>query len=928
MAPTRKKRSTRKLREYRAKRDFARTAEPGGDRSIAGLSRLRYVIHKHDATRLHYDLRLELDGVFKSWAVTRGPSLDPKEKRLAVEVEDHPLDYGDFEGTIPKGEYGGGAVQIWDRGYWAPDPGEDPAKALAKGSLKFLLAGKRLEGRWVLARMNRREGEKRNNWLLIKSRDRYAVPGDADTLLEADRSAASGRTMAQIAAGRGRKPTPFMLAKPARRRTASVARTATRRAAPARKRSAPKAVRTERRRTTRARKDAGERVESGRVGRIPDFVEPQLCKLVDRAPAGEGWGHEVKLDGYRVQLRVERGRARLLTRRGLDWTSKFPRIAATAAKLGDALIDGEICAVDGEGRTDFAALQAAIADESTNDLVYFAFDLLFRGREDLRALPVVERKRALKRLLGRARVNLRYVEHFETAGDAVLRAACRMSLEGIISKRLDAPYFSGRGDAWTKAKCRGGQEVVIGGWLEEDGRLRSLLAGAYHDGKLVYIGKVGTGFGREAVERLAPKLAKVASDASPFAGANAPRARPGVRWARPKLVAEIEFAGWTGAGIVRQASFKGLREDKPATAVRAERPAPARAAKDAAAPAALERSVKARAGKATRESSSRDGRRGGNPAARVAPASARRSPGASVLGVTLSNPDKPLWPAVGKEAPVTKMDLARYYEAVSEWMFPHLKGRPCSIVRAPDGIGAELFFQRHAMKGSSHLISEVKVTGDHKPYIQLDRVEALIAAAQIAAVELHPWNSRPGDPETPGRIVFDLDPAPDVSFARVIEGAKELRERIEALGLVAFCKTTGGKGLHVVTPLAARRGLQWAAVKVLARELCRRMVADSPDRYILTMSKQQRAGKIFLDYLRNDRTSTAVAPLSPRARPGAPVSMPLSWAQVRAGLDPARYTLRSTPRLLARSDAWEDYDEGARAFTTAAKRLLREPPPR
>jgi bifunctional non-homologous end joining protein LigD len=489
-----------------------------------------------------------------------------------------------------------------------------------------------------------------------------------------------------------------------------------------------------------------------------------------------------------------------------------------------------------------------------------------------------------------------------------------MSLEGIVSKRLDAPYVSGRGDAWTKAKCRGGQEVVIGGWLEEDGRLRSLLAGAYHDGKLVYIGKVGTGFGREAVERLAPALARVVSDVSPFAGANAPRARPGVRWARPQLVAEIEFAGWTGAGIVRQASFKGLREDKAATDVRAERPAPAAAAAHAPSPGSTRRSPKSGRGATAGALANRNG---------AATKPVPRKVGASVLGVTLSNPDKALWPRAGKEAPVTKLDLAQYYEGVADRMFPHVKGRPCSIVRAPDGIDGELFFQRHAMKGSSHLISEVKVGGDHKPYIQFDRVEALIAAAQIAAVELHPWNSRPGDPETPGRIVFDLDPAPDVAFARVIDGAKELRERIEALGLVAFCKTTGGKGLHVVTPLAARRGLQWAAVKALARELCRRMVADSPERYVLTMSKQQRTGKIFLDYLRNDMTSTAVAPLSPRARPGAPVSMPLAWAQVRAGLDPARYTLRSTPRLLARSAAWEDYDDGARPFTTAAKRMLR-----
>jgi bifunctional non-homologous end joining protein LigD len=473
----------------------------------------------------------------------------------------------------------------------------------------------------------------------------------------------------------------------------------------------------------------------------------------------------------------------------------------------------------------------------------------------------------------------------------VLRSACRMDLEGIVSKRLDAPYQSGRGESWVKSKCRQGHEVVIGGWTTTGDAFRSLIAGVNRHGELVHVGRIGTGFGRDVVKRLMPKLRALETDESPFGGKNAPKKVAGVHWVRPELVAEIQYAGFTGDGSIRQASFKGLREDKPAREVEAEKPAPA-------------------ATTAVREPA---------PTSRSKLVTPRGS--VPVLGITISHADKQLWPDAGDGQPVTKLELARYYAAVGGWMLRHVKGRPCSMIRMPDGIdGAQKFFQRHAAKGQSALITEVEVWGDRKPYLQFDRVEALVAAGQAGALELHPWNCEPFSPEQPGRLVFDLDPAPDVGFERVIESAREIRDRLEKLGLVSFCKTTGGKGLHVVTPLKAK-GVSWDTAKAFARGVCKAMAADSPDRYLISMAKNQRTGRIFLDFLRNDRMATAVAPLSPRGRPGAPVSMPLTWSQVKKGLDPGRYTVRTVPTMVAKLTAWEDYCEGERPLTSAIKRL-------
>ncbi|MCL7999833.1 DNA ligase D [Brucella sp. 21LCYQ03] len=888
-----------KLSIYKSKRNFSLTTEPENSTLSNFSNQRRFVIQKHDATRLHYDLRLELDGVFKSWALTKGPSLDPHDKRLAVEVEDHPLDYGDFEGTIPKKQYGGGTVMLWDRGYWEPEGNKTPEEALEKGDFKFTLKGHRLRGSFVLVRMRHdRNGGKRTNWLLIKHEDKFSVAQDGAGILDKHfKSVASGRTMEAIASGKGRKPKPFMM-KSAGVGANAVWDSSQGLAADERKTGERVKKTTHRQKSKLA---PVSRKGADQASAMPAFIPPQLCQTLGCPPAAKGWIHEIKFDGYRVQMRVENGNVTLKTRKGLDWTTRFPAIATTASAIPDAIIDGEICALDDHGAPDFAALQAALSEEETGALVFFAFDLLFEGDEDTRDLPLTARKSRLETLLTGAGENtrLRFVEHFDTGGDAVLKSACRLSLEGIISKKADAPYRSGRSDSWAKSKCRAGHEVVIGGYAKTNGKFRSLLVGVYRGDHFVYVGRVGTGYSAKVVQAILPKLQALETSKSPFNGIGAPKSNPDIVWLKPKLVAEIEFAGWTGDGQVRQAAFKGLREDKPAAEVEAERPADPEGT-DVPEPEKAKRK----------------------------PAHSARGGKAEVMGVMISHPDKPLWPDAGDDdagegGPLSKVELAQYYEAIGPWMIEHLRGRPCSILRTPDGIGGEQFFQRHAMQGTSNLLELVTISGDRKPYLQIDRVEGLVSIAQIGGTELHPWNCQPGKPDTPGRLVFDLDPGPGVDFPTVVAAAREIRDRLEEFGLLSFCKTTGGKGLHVVSPLTAPEGKApgWEEAKTFAHDVSEQMARDNPDLYLIKMAKNQRDGRIFLDYLRNDRMATAVAPLSPRARPGAPVSMPLNWSQVKSDLDPMRFTIRTAPELLEKTNAWKDYSHSERPLVQAIKRL-------
>ena len=770
----------------------------------------------------------------------------------------------------------------------------DPGAALAEGELKFALAGKRLKGSFVLVRLKsdrfarKSGGSKRANWLLIKHRDAQANDGaDGGGVLAIDRSVASGRAMATIAAGKGRAPKPFMLAAA--------------KAPPADAVWDSNKGRASAERKADAATHPASRKARGNIAAMPEFVPPQLCRTVATPPAGAAWLHEIKFDGYRVQVRVAGKSVRVLTRTGLDWTDKFAAVVEAARGLPEALLDGEIVALDGAGKPDFSALQASISTGRTNNLVFFAFDLLHADGVDLRQESLEARKRRLADLLttAKTKATIRYVEHFSTDGAAVFRSARDLGLEGIVSKRVDAPYRSGRSESWTKAKCRPTHDVVVGAWTDTGSKFRSLLGGVFRAGKLVYVGRIGSGFGAAKVDALMPELKARASTKNPFDPKASPPRDRAIHWLEPTLVAEIEFAGWTADGTVRQGAFKRLRDDKDAADVEAERPAPASA--PIARPEVPMKSGPKSAGKSAAKTSG---------AGKV-----------SVMGVTLSHPDKALWPDAGDDTPVTKSDLAAYFEVVGPWMMPHIGGRPCSIIRAPDGIDGETFFQRHAMAGGSKLFEAVKILGDHEPYLVIDHVEALAAVAQSGGLELHPSNCAPGQPMVPGRLVFDLDPAPDVAFADVVATAKALRERLEALGLAAFCKTTGGKGLHVVTPLLGDKAVDWDEAKRFARDVCVAMERDAPGRYLTKASKAARKGRIFLDYLRNDRIATAVAPLSPRARPHAPVSMPLTWAQVKADLDPARYTVRSVPPLLKRSKAWAGYEDAARPIADAIERL-------
>jgi bifunctional non-homologous end joining protein LigD len=814
---------------YRAKRDFTRTAEPRPGPAGGPAKAPIFVVQKHAASHLHYDFRLEHDGVLWSWAIPKGPSLDPKDKRLAVHVEDHPRDYATFEGTIPKGQYGGGTVEIWDRGTWAPLG--DAAADLARGEMKFELAGERLQGRFVFVRLKPRPKDHAENWLLIKEHDSFEQAGvDAAALEQA---------------------VPLPPAKGKRRK-------ATR----------PPAI------------------EGAVPGKLPASQAPQLASLVEHPPEDDGeWLCEIKFDGYRLLVFKDGDDVRLATRNGLDWTARLPSVAARIrrAAVDTVLLDCELVALRPDGLSSFAALQAALSAGRDDSLVLFAFDLLHLNGLDLRGCRLDVRKAAMTKLdIWSSYV--RFSDHIEGDAGPVRRHACTMGLEGIIAKRASGRYRAGRGTDWVKLKCAGREEFIVLGWTPPSRSrvgIGALELGFYDpDGHLHYAGGVGSGFTDGELRALRVQLDEMGEATPAELLVSAEPLDRKIVWVHPALVAEVQFVGWSGAGRLRHGVYLGLRQDKrPADVVL---PVP-----DAEAP--------------------RKPLPGSHSGMVVTAASPRKpaAPGRSKL----THPDKELWPGV------TKQDLADYWESVAEAALPGLAGRPLALVRCPDGIGGPHFFQKHAMKGMSPALREGAQDG--APYLVFDDAAGLRACAQMAAIELHTWGAAADNAAHADRLVFDLDPGEGVAWPAIVAAALDVRERLGRAGLTGFCRTSGGKGLHVVAPLVP--GADWETVRAWCRAFAEAMEREAPDRYVASVPKARRTGKILVDWLRNGLGSTAVASFSPRARPGACVATPLAWREVTAKLDPASFTLASVPQRLARQkrDPWAGFAAAARALPAA-----------
>ncbi len=836
------------LARYNEKRDFTRTAEPKGTYdTLPWGDGFGFMVQKHDATRLHYDFRLELDGTLKSWAVTRGPSLDPADKRLAVRTEDHPLSYATFEGTIPKGQYGGGTVMLWDRGIWVPHPGKDPRKTLAEGHLHFTLHGERMKGEWIMIRLKPRGNEKNENWLLRKIDDEQAgsSTGLTDKYLT---SIKTGRTMNEIAEGKKARELASWKKAASLAGNGSSAKRDGGAAAKAAERGVSKAEPASS--TAKGRRSAL-RAPSRAGGGVPKFRAPQKATLVDSVPTGAAWLHEMKFDGYRCLLGVDGDRAKIYTRSGLDWTDKFPEIAAAAAELevGSALLDGEIVKVDDKGGTNFSALQAAIS-EGGRGLSLFLFDALEIEGEDLTALPNIERKARLASLLGDGKPpHILYADHVVGAGEKLFDAMCEAGGEGIIAKKADAPYRGDRTKAWLKVKCTRRQEFVIVGWTLSDkkGRgFRSLLLAVNEDGKLRYAGKVGTGFSVPVQQDLSDRFETLKAAKAPVVVPR-PEAR-GAQWLKPSLVAEIAFAEFTAEGVVRHASFLGLRSDKPARDVVEEKPQPL--------------------------------------------------PQPSEDKVRITNPERVIDEASG----TTKGDLADYYRAVGPIMLPWAGNRPISLVRCPQGRAKKCFFQKHDSGSFGDAVKHVPVkekNGTTEDYLYFEDAAGLLTCVQMGTIEFHGWGSPVAGIERPDRIVFDLDPDEGLGFDAVRKAAQDLRTFLADMGLQTFPMLTGGKGLHVVVPLQPQA--EWPAVKDFAQRFCVALAQAEPDRFTANLAKAKRKGRIFLDYLRNQRGATAVMPYSARAREGAPVAAPINWEELGKHESGATFSVKDAALLLERA---------------------------
>ena len=848
------------LREYRKKRDFTRTPEPAGEVKPAAGER-SYVIHKHAASHLHYDLRLEMEGVLKSWAVPKGPSLDPGEKRLAVHVEDHPVEYGAFEGVIPEKEYGGGTVMLWDRGEWVPDG--DAAAKYRKGHLTFRLSGEKLRGSWTLARMGGKAGGEGKNWLLIKRKDNEART-DYDILKEQPLSAATGRTMDEIGSSKDRvwtategeikSPDPASL--PGARRSA-----------------------------------------------MPSHTRPQLATPVKEPPRGERWVHEVKYDGYRI-LCFKRGKdVRLLSRNGNDWTSQFVSIAQDASTLGmkNVILDGEVVVLRPDGTTDFQALQNAFEGllpwGKIANIGYYIFDLLYYEGYDLTRTPLVDRKRLLKEVLENAGAPpaLFYGDHIEGRGETVYDQACELGMEGIVSKRQDSRYEQRRSGNWLKVKCVKRQEFVIGGYSEPSGSrlgFGALLVGFYDDaGELIYAGRVGTGFNESSLRQMMSELKPLGTDRAPFQNPPKGREARGVHWVRPELVSEVEFTEWTKEGILRHPSFKGLRKDKD--------------------PREIHREVPDASPQTERGSRSTGSTRKRRP-------SSLNSKENRIAGISLSNPERILYPEHG----LTKISIADYYQKVADLIVPHLEDRPLSLVRCPEGREKKCFYQKHLTEQTPSVLREIPVQEKEevRMYVAVRDLKGLISLVQLGVLEFHPWGSKSDRLEQPDRLVFDLDPGESISSRQLVKSVQLLRNFLEDLGLVCFLKATGGKGYHVVAPIV--RGPTWDEVKEFARRVAQQLVRIQPDLLVSVMNKSKRQGKVFLDYLRNGRGSTAVAPYSTRARPLAPVAAPLSWDDLSPDSSPDRFKVENSSDLLSRPDPWADFFTVRQSITKPMRKKL------
>ena len=859
-------------------RDFSITAEPSGRSRAKPTAEIPagaqpFVIQKHAATRLHYDFRLGWNGVLKSWAVAKGPSYYVGDKRLAVQVEDHPMEYGGFEGIIPKGQYGGGTVMVWDQGWWEPQPGyTDVDAGLRDGSLKFILHGTKLHGKWTLVRMKPRPGDRNPNWLLIKEHDEYErSASDPAITEEAQNSAVTGRSMDEIA----RAETHVWNSK-----DTATGKAWFRQDQPRSDKSAaplkPGGSSSGTRKTPAKKVLFGPSLSRAPKERLPSFVKPQLASQSEQPPAGPGWVHELKLDGYRMQARKEGDKVQLLTRSGLDWTHHMKPLATEVAALGveSALIDGEVVVLSAEGTTSFANLQAAFEEGARHPLTYFAFDLLHLNGHNLRDLALTERKAMLSRLFEESDGALRFSEHVDAPGDLVFKKACELSAEGIISKRAEGKYISARTSDWRKIKCVHEQEFVVGGFtLPTNGiyGVGALLLGYYEKGKLIYAGRTGTGFTRKIHADLRALLDKLRREAMPFENAPA-EARKGAIWVKPELVAQVHFATWTTDNVVRQAAFMGLREDKPAKEVRREEPPASRSANRPTDSAVSD--PPSRAPKHAMRSSH----------AVAAPKADRaKKAGPSAAGehapVRLTHPEKVL----DSQSGLTKQQLADYYWAIAPHMLPHIVRRPISLVRCPDGTAHQCFFQKHVNDTLPPNIESVSIrdkkSGKAEPYITLSTPEALAGLAQLGVLEIHPWGSCNDNLEQPDRIVIDLDPDPSIPWSTLAASADDIREQLKSLSLESFLKTTGGKGLHVVVPIAPE--YEWPVIKQFCHAFVLEMEKRNPRLYLTKMTKSARVERIFLDYLRNERGATAVAPYSPRARAGAAVSMPLPWTALK-----------------------------------------------